>query len=684
MGTQSTQRIDLRVEVCQQADFESILCSKEVFLKDGLRRVVRSLAFENVHTADPIRLSELPSEEFSRLRCFVRDNDADSVFNFGKMRAEEGIDIKTVLGMGSWWTNFILESAEIARQNLTNVAIATLSDYMASYIEGYTVGKMNKTMRQQKEIRTALSAALLGQKNELFIKNHSLSSSINAILLTDFAGRVTYVNASFWKMWGYADIDEVLSVGCIDRLIGIEADKIFQSLQSAKTWRGELRLTRPDNSEFEVEMAASLIIDDYGNQFGIMASFVDITERNRMAFQLKRSQKMESLGQLAAGITHDFNNMFAVVKGYIHLILRDVEKDSQLSDDIKQIKVAIERSAGLTQQLQCFARTVDVIKRPIDINEVIQESCELLRHAFPPGIDFSINLAGGLWMVEADTSQLSHSIVNLCVNAKDAIVQGWECSNVQGSQFIQSGTIVIETENRVFDESSFRIHLNAAPGRYVCISVRDNGVGMNKKTLERLFEPFFTTKKTKKNSGLGLSIIYGIVDKLNGFIDVYSKVGEGSAFYLYLPASQSFNADKEEEEASTLHIPNEHTVLVVDDELQILQIVSRELTADGYNVLTARNGKEAVSVFEKERPNIEIIILDMIMPQMDGENCLKAIRKIDPDVDVILTTGFTVDEFTMDKINDLGNDVIEKPFDLSKLSSLLKNKLGKRRQARTD
>ena len=668
-------------EGTQRANVERILRSKEDFFKESLLRIFRSLAFENAHTVDSGRLNELPSEEFHRLLRFIRERDMAGVFAFGGTRAEEGLDIKTVLGMGSWLARFLGGSAEIAGESLTQVAMILVTEYMSSYIEGYCVEKTNKTIRQQKEIRAALSAALFGQQNELFIRNHSLGSSINAILLTDLAGRVTYVNASFLKMWGYADIEEVSAVGSIDRLIGTEVDGIFRSLARVRTWRGELRLTRPDNTEFEVEMAASLIIDEHGNQFGMMASFVDITERNRMAFQLNRSQKMESLGQLAAGITHDFNNMFAVVKGYIHLIIRDIDHNSQLFDDIKQIQIAIERSSGLTQQLQYFARTVEGEKKPVDMNAVIQESYELLKHVFPPGIDFSLALAGGLWMVDADTSQMSHSIVNLCVNAKDAILQDWEHSNAQGNPYIQGGTITIETENRVLDEASSKIHLKAAPGRYVRVSVRDTGIGMSQETLEKLFEPFYTTKKTKKNSGLGLSIIYGVVNKLNGFVDVHSKVGEGSIFHLYLPASKASDIDEEDEEYVALHIPNEHTILVVDDEPQILQVVSRALSAEGYNILTARNGKEAVSLFEKEKASIAIVILDMIMPEMDGENCLKAIRKMDADVGVILTTGFTADEFTIDRMRQLGDDVIEKPFDLNKLLILLKNKLIKKQAA---
>ena len=665
----------------QRTQIAQFLQTKEDIINKNLHILFRSLAFDNDHTLNPGRLSELPQEEFRHLIDFIQDNNPGNVYRLGRARAEEGLNIKSVLGLGSWLTRFFLDSPEIESNHLTNTAMELMTDYMTPYIDGYCLEKTNKTIRQQKEIRSALSAALFGQQNELFIRNHSLASSINAILLSDLSGRVTYVNTSFLKLWGYTSIDDVLAVGGIDQLVGVEVENIFQSLSRERTWRGELRLSRPNGTDFEVEMAASLIIDEHENQFGMMASFVDITERKRMAAQLNRSRKMEALGQLAAGITHDFNNMFAVVKGYLQLILRDADKGSQLFDDVKQIQVAIERSSGLTKQLQYFARGVEGERSPIDMNAIIEEGYTLLSHAFPPGIDITLNLQNGLWMIEADASQMSHTIINLCVNARDAIIEGYGRLSRDGDLIRQKGTIAIATRNRILDEACTKIHMKATPGRYIHVSVSDSGIGMNQDVLERLFEPFYSTKKSQKNAGLGLSIIYGIVDKLNGFIDVQSKFGEGSIFHLYLPASNASGIAETIEEEVLLPVPNENTVLIVDDEPQILQILTRFLTATGYDVITAKNGKEAVSIFDKEKERIGVVILDMIMPEMDGEMCLKALREIDADVGVILTTGFTTDESIIRRMKEQSEAVIEKPFDLDMLSLFIKRILLKKRHA---
>jgi two-component system, cell cycle sensor histidine kinase and response regulator CckA len=315
----------------------------------------------------------------------------------------------------------------------------------------------------------------------------------------------------------------------------------------------------------------------------------------------------------------------------------------------------------------------------VDMNAIVEECHTLLGHAFPPSIGFRLDLEEFLWPVEADPSQMSHMIINLCVNARDAILVGDVREDGDGFPLGQGGTITIVTRNHVLDAASATIHVKAVPGPYVHITVSDTGAGMTQEVLDRLFEPFYSTKKMKKNSGLGLSIIYGIVDKLNGFIDVESRLGEGSAFHIYLPRSEASHAEEDVSEEASTSILQESTILIADDEQALLNIAERYLTAHGFEVLSARNGREAVSLFEKEKARIGVVVLDMIMPEMDGETCLKEIRKMDADIDVILMTGFTADKSLIERMKEQSDVLIEKPFDLDRLCKLLKTMTQKRR-----
>ena len=632
-----------------------------------------SCTFQNSFPLNPGRLSVYGEEEFHHFEAYLTRWNPEAVSAHGKVRAEEGLYIQAVLSMFFCYVRFFTTHA--AQDDRTSVqdGLGAVFAYAAAYIEGYSSAQRQKILQQQKEIRQALSTALTKQREMLFVRDHSIKSSINGILITDLNNRVIFVNPSFLDLWKYNDEGAVLKNGDLEEIAGEAVEKIFRSLADRGSFRGELQLENSEGEKFDVGMSASRIVDDRGTVFGTMASFVDISDRKRIEAQFRRSQKMNALGQLASGITHDFNNMFAVVKSYLQLVMMDAEKDSQLFEDLQQIKIAVERSSALTKQLQYFARGVSRERHPVDLNEIIKENRDLLIHILPPEIEVILLLENELWTLMGDASQLSHVLVNFCVNARDAVMEKQAAQS--GEVTAAKGRVEIRTRNISVDSPGTGLPVSIEPGRYVLLTVEDNGAGMSSETQERLFEPFYSTKKSSKNSGLGLSIIYGIVENQKGYIDVHSELGRGSTFDVYLPALSIEVADSASDPDGFIASQEQDTVLIVDDEPQLLDVVSRFLTRHGYKVITAENGLEGVEAYKRARDAVGLVILDIMMPEMNGEACFREIRKIDPQAKVILLTGFTNEKTFYESMRNDIVGIVEKPFDLFKLTDAIKRAL---------
>ena len=641
-----------------------------------LNGIFFSYTFQNSYPLSFERLSVYGEEEFRHFEAYLTRRNPETVSVHGRMRAEEGLCIQAVLSMFFYYIRFFNTHAEVRDdRNSAQTGLDAVFAYAAAYVEGYSSAQRNKIIQQQKEIRQALSIALAKQREMLFVRDQSIKSSINGMLITDLNNRVTFVNPSFLDLWKYDDEDAVLKTGDLKEIAGEEVEKTFRFLAERGSFRGELQLENREGGKFDVEMSASRIVDGQGSVFGTMASFVDISDRKRIEAQFRRSQKMNALGQLAAGITHDFNNMFAVVKSYLQLVMMDAEEDSQLFEDLQQIKIAVERSSALTKQLQYFARGVSGERHPVDLNEIIKENRELLRHTLPPEIEIILLLENELWTLMGDASQLSHVLVNFCVNARDAVMEKFAAAVQSGEVGAAKGRVEIRTRNICVDSPGTDVPVGIEPGRYILMTVEDNGTGMSLETQERLFEPFYSTKKSSKNSGLGLSIIYGIVENQKGCIDVHSELGRGSTFDVYLPALD-IEEGRDAGDVDRSGAPaKQDTVLIVDDEPQLLDVVSRFLNRHGYKVITAENGLEGVEAYKKARAGIGLVILDIVMPEMNGESCLREILKIDPQAKVILLTGFTNEETFYESMRNDIVGIVEKPFDLFKLTDTIKRAL---------
>ncbi|MCX5804536.1 MAG: PAS domain S-box protein [Proteobacteria bacterium] len=397
--------------------------------------------------------------------------------------------------------------------------------------------------------------------------------------------------------------------------------------------------------------------DSDGHVQAVITSARDITERKqaeeekeRLQAQFLHAQKMEAVGRLAGGVAHDFNNMLSVIIGYGELAKKELSPVDPLYLKVEQMLKAASKSADLTRQLLAFSRQQIIELKVLDLNKIIADSEKMLRRLLGEDIDLTFVPQTDLWPVKMDLSQIDQVLVNLAVNARDAIPD--------------TGRLIIETCNTVLDEIYCIRHIGALPGDYIVLTVSDTGSGMDNKTLERLFEPFFTTKGEDKGTGLGLSTIFGIVKQNNGFIDVSSEPGIGTTFKIYFPRYQG-EVVQEKERETPLALRGSETILVVEDEEQILAICRDLLNTYGYRVLAARQAGEAIMLCEKYQGDIHLLITDVVMPIMNGKELKERIEKMKPGILVLYMSGYTSDIIAHRGILTEGLNFIQKPFTIN-------------------
>jgi two-component system cell cycle sensor histidine kinase/response regulator CckA len=646
-----------------------LLRRKEQKLTDALNSRLRETVFENRYSLHPRRLAELGAEQARVFLDFLEASDPMVAFAYGQKLAREGIGEKTVLLVASDIQRFCRKELG-SHIEVLNPALDGADAFSSSLLDGFMKAREAQILMDQEQLRRALSTALESQSEELVIKNHAINTSINGIMLADLDGKVTWVNASFLRMWGYASAEDVTGAHIGEFWVGEDARGIVQILPRTGGWHGELSARRRDGTVFSVELFASLIRNEKGGAIGLMTSIVDITEGKRLQAQILQAQKMDAMGQLAGGIAHDFNNLLTAISGYLQLLLIDAPRDTQIHHDLMQIKTAVDRGTGLTRQLRFFTRQATGMSQIISLNEVAQETYEILHRTFPPEIIIELSLAPHAWTIDADPNQMSQILVNLCVNARDAMTGGADRA--------PGGTLTIATSNVELSDEQAGRYVNARPGRYVVLRVRDTGIGMPPELLERMFIPFVTTKGARSGTGLGLAVVYGIVATHRGFIDVKSVVGGGTTFEIFLPMTERKD-DKQPEKAVTSTLPEGRgTILVVDDEPQVREVISRVLQACGYVVLLAENGRDAISRFT-DSGRIDLVLLDMVMPDMGGRECLARLRETDPNVRVLVATGYTTDGSAQELLREGALAIVEKPLDLTALTHKINSILGSAR-----
>jgi len=641
---------------------------EEQDLVQRLERCLRETAFENRYFLHPRRFSELGGELANLFLSFLETDSAADPVSRGRQLATEGVGEKTVLGLVSTFKTFCRERlAGQAPPAETPGPFGTSDTSTDLLLYGYMKGREELLLKDQEQLRRALSAALESQSQELLVKNHAIDTSINGIILADLDGTVKWVNSSFLSLWGLASVQAVVGRNVTEFWTGPDARRILEGLPRTGGWRGEFEAERKEGGSFSVEVSASLIRNEEGRTLGIMTSFMDITERKRLQAQVLQAQKMDALGQLAGGITHDFNNLLTAVSGYLQLLLIDAPQDTQMHQDLMQIKAAVDRGTGLTRQLRLFTRQASGNRQSVSLNEVARETWEIFKRTFPPEITVQLDLASTLWTIEADPNQISQVLVNLCVNARDAMTD----ANSESA----GGMLTIETANVETTEERIGRYVTAQPGRYVLLRVRDTGVGMAAELLDRLFIPFVTTKSARSGTGLGLAVVYGIVTSHHGFIDVQSTVGKGSVFEILFPMAAQQKAAGHEEAAVPPLARGHGRILIVDDEQQVREIMSRVLESCGYEVTSAEDGRDALARFA-DGVGIDLVILDMMMPGMGGRECLAHLRQRNPGVRVLVTTGYTSDGSAQELLHEGALGIVEKPLDLKGFAEKVQKIIG--------
>ena len=474
-------------------------------------------------------------------------------------------------------------------------------------------------------------------------------------------GIFSYVNPSWERILGHTN-DEVTGKYFVDFVKEEDIDffkRIFKEIHSRKEHIGNVECTilHKDGSERLFTLSGAPNLDVDGNIIGTVGIFRDISEQKKLEAQLLHAQKMEAIGALAGGIAHDFNNLLTGIQGYTSLMSLDMNASHPLYDKIRGIEDQVRSCAQLTKQLLGFARGGKYEINVSNVNDIVDKTSIMFGRT-KKEIRIDRKYEKDVWAVEIDRGQIEQVLLNIYVNAWQAMHSG--------------GSLYLETVNVILDEEFVRPY-SVRTGKYVKVSVTDSGIGMDEKTKERIFEPFFTTKELGRGTGLGLASAYGIIKGHNGIISVESEPGCGATFTFYIPASDK-EVVKVEEVADDL-IRGEGTILLVDDEDVIIDVGKESLEVLGYDVLTARSGKEAVEIFKTKNGKIDLVILDMIMPGMNGMETFSILKSMNPNIKIILSSGYTAETHSS-KIMEMGcNGFIQKPYGLTDLSRKVKDVL---------
>jgi len=488
-----------------------------------------------------------------------------------------------------------------------------------------------------------------------------LDKARDAIIAFDMDGRVVYWNKSAERLTGWT-ADEMLGARAQERLYdSSEAEKLeecHETVREEGEWTGELRQQSKDGEELVVESRWTLVRDSGGQPTSILVINTDITERKRLESQFLRSQRMESIGRLVGGIAHDLGNLLVPILLGVKVLKRRESEDEKVLQTLEMIEKSAERGSNMVEQVLAFARGVEGERVALQAATIIDEVAKITTETFPDDIDVQVNVPDDLNDIVGDATQIQQVLMNLCVNARDAMPDG--------------GVIDISASEVEISEAEAQRKMDAEPGAYICLRVSDTGSGIPEEAIDKIFEPFFSTKAEGEGTGLGLSTAYSIVKSHNGFVDVESEPGEGTTFRVYVPVATSSDERRGPAASGELRDGSGELILVVDDEEFILDTARQTLEDAGYRVITAQGGEKAIDVMERNGDQVEAIITDLRMPEMNGFDLIRRLRPQFPNVPIIAASGMA-DGRTDDAVQAGAQTFLAKPFTAEKLQGTLQD-----------
>ncbi|MGE5657694.1 MAG: response regulator [Actinomycetota bacterium] len=539
---------------------------------------------------------------------------------------------------------FLIVSGTVNEEMAVAVMKAGAHDYL---MKGNLARLLPTVERELREARIRQSQKQA--QEQLREQAALLDVTQDAIFVQDLADCIHYWNKSAERLYGYsaqeAQGQKVTSL--VFTTTSLEYLEAKQHTIEKGLWQGELKQLTKHQKAITVESRWKLLLAPQGQPKSILVVNTDITEKKLLEAQFFRAQRLESIGTIAGGIAHDLNNVLAPILMSVELLKMKLPDDSS-QKLLETLTVSAKRGGEIVKQVLTFAKGVEGSRGDLQLRHLVREILQIAKETFPKSIEITANAPRDLWTICGDATQLQQVLLNLCVNARDAMPQG--------------GTLTLKAENIILAQNCDRLHCAARPGAYILLTVSDTGIGISPEIIDQIFEPFFTTKPEGRGTGLGLSTVLGIVKSHQGFINVETQPGEGTCFKIYLPAKTASSLESTKPEKEVLPSGGGELILIVDDEASIRDIAKQILKAYGYQVLTAEDGTEALALYVQYQEDIKAVIVDLKMPIMDGPITIRALRKINPQLKIMLSSG-SLASIQMSEENSLGiQAVLQKPY----------------------